>query len=225
MTSRQRVLTALNHEEPDRVPLDLGASVVTGIMASPLSELRLALGLDEPGDRIKVTDCYQILGEVTDDLREALGIETVGIRPRTSLFVFPNRDWKPWELFEGTPVLVPGQFNTETEPNGDLLQYPQGDKSAPPSGRMPAGGYYFDSIIRQEPIEPDKLDPQDNIEEFTVYDQDEVDYLVGQARRLSDETDYAVVIPGPGSSFGDVAFFSRSCRRIAIASCRVSSSW
>ena len=51
MTSRQRVLTTLNHEEPDRVPLDLGASVVTGIMASPLSELRLALGLDQPGDR------------------------------------------------------------------------------------------------------------------------------------------------------------------------------
>jgi len=205
MTSRQRVLTALNHEEPDRVPLDLGASVVTGIMASPLSELRLALGLDEPGDRVRVTDCYQILGEVSNDLREALGIDTVGISPTGGLFGIPNEDWKPWELFDGTPVLIPGKFNTTPEPNGDLLQYPEGDTSAPPSGRMPAGGYYFDSIIRQEPIEPDKLDPQDNLEEFTVYDQDDVAYLVGQARRLSAETDYAVVIPGPGAGFGDIA--------------------
>lgn len=199
MTSRQRVLTALSHEEPDRVPLDLGGSVVTGIMASALSELRLALGLDEPGDRVKVTDCYQILGEVTDDLREALGVDTVGIPPPTSLFGFPNRDWKLWELFDGTPVLVPGRFNTETEPNGDLLQYPQGDKSAPPSGRMPAGGYYCDAIVRQEPIDPDRLDPRDNLEEFTVYDQDEVDYLVGQTRRLSEETGYAVLFSASGS--------------------------
>jgi len=205
MTSRERVLTALSHEEPDRVPLDLGASVVTGIMASPLSELRLALGLDEPGDRIKVTDCYQILGEVTDDLREALGIDTVGIPSRSHFFGMLNQDWKPWQLFDGTPVLMPGKFNTTPEPDGDLLQYPQGDKSAPPSGRMPAGGYYFDAIVRQEAFDPDKLDPQDNLEEFTVYDQADVAYLAAEVRRLSAETDYAVVIPGPGSGFGDIA--------------------
>ena len=49
---------------------------------------------------------------------------------------------------------------------GDLLMYPEGDTSAAPSGRMPKGGYFFDAIIRQEPIEEDKLDPADNLEEL-----------------------------------------------------------
>ena len=142
-----------------------------------------------------------MLGEVTDDLREALGIDTVGIVPLSNPFGMPNENWKPWELPDGTPVLVPERFNTEPEPNGDLLQYPQGDKSAPPSGRMPTGGYYCDAIVRQEPIDPDKLDPADNLEEFNVYTEDELDYLVGQARRLSKDIGYAVLFPDPGSGF------------------------
>ena len=82
------------------------------------------------------------------------------------MFGFENKGWKPWTTFDGTPVLVPAGFNTVPEPNGDILMYPEGDKSAPPSGRMPKGGFYFDSIIRQEPIDEDNLDPADNIEEF-----------------------------------------------------------
>jgi len=37
--------------------------------------------------------------------------------------------------------------------------YPEGDRSAKPSARMPKGGYYFDSIIRQPPIDDAKLNP------------------------------------------------------------------
>ena len=46
-------------------------------------------------------------------------------------------NWKPWTTFDGTPVLVPGGFNTQPEPNGDILMHPDGDRSVPPSGRMP----------------------------------------------------------------------------------------
>ena len=148
MTSRERVLKAINHEEPDRVPVDLGSTAVTGISASTLSKLRLALGLDNPGARVKVVEPYQMLGEVTDDLRDALGIDTVGLGGRSTLFGFRNEDWKEWELLDGTPVLVPGKFNTDPNPDGSLYMYPDGDKHAPPSGKMPADGYYFDTIIR-----------------------------------------------------------------------------
>ena len=137
MTSRERVLAAIDHREPDRVPLDIGATPVSGISVSTLSKLRLALGLDQPGDRVRVIEPYQMLGEVTDDLREVLGIDTVGIGGRDTLFGYPAEDWKPWDMPDGTPVLVPGGFNTEPEPNGDLLQYPGGDHSAPASGRKP----------------------------------------------------------------------------------------
>ncbi|MCA9418403.1 MAG: methyltransferase, partial [Candidatus Omnitrophica bacterium] len=151
-TSRERVQLALDHQETDRLPLDLGASGVTGMHVCSVYALRQRLGLDSPGEPVKVIDPHQMLGEVAPDLMDALGVDVVGLRGRKNIFGFENKDWKPWTLFDGTPVLVPGNFNTEAEPNGDILMHPEGDPSVPPSGRMPKGGYYFDSIIRQDPI-------------------------------------------------------------------------
>ncbi|MBM3497431.1 MAG: methyltransferase [Armatimonadetes bacterium] len=205
MTSRERVLAAVNHREPDRVAVDLGSTAVTGISASTLSQLRLALGLDGPGDRVKVIEPYQMLGEVTDDLREALGIDTVGLGRRATLFGFENRDWKPWELFDGTPVLVPGAFNTQPNPDGSLYMYPQGDRHAPPSGKMPAGGFYFDSIIRQEPLNERALDPQDNLQEFQPISRRDLASFEVEACRLHEKTDRALVANFGGTGFGDIA--------------------
>jgi len=205
MTSRERLHLALNHQEADRIPVDLGSTAVTGISASTLSRLRLALGLDQPGDRVKVIEPYQMLGEVTHDLREALGIDTTGLGRRSTLFGFRNEGWKEWGLFDGTPVLVPGGFNTEPEPNGDLLQYPEGDKSVPPSGRMPKGGYYHDSIIRQEPIDEARLDPRDNLEEFDPIADDDLASFGEESERLYTQTEYALVANYGGTGFGDIA--------------------
>ncbi|MCL5669725.1 MAG: methyltransferase, partial [Acidobacteria bacterium] len=153
MTSRERVHRVLGHKEPDRVPLDLGASAVTGMHVDTVYKLRQALGLDEPRTPVKVTEPYQLLGQIKPDLMEALGIDVVELGKTTTLFGFKNQGWKPWTTFGGTPVLVPEGFNTEPDPNGDILMYPEGDKSAPPSGRMPQGGFYFDTIVRQPPID------------------------------------------------------------------------
>ena len=94
-----------------------------------------------------------------------------------TFFGYDNKDWKTWTLFDGTPVLVPGGFNTDPEPNGDILQYPEGDKSAPASGRMPYGGFYFDAIVRQPPIDDEKLNIEDNLEEFGPISDADLDYL------------------------------------------------
>jgi len=205
MTSRERVLAAINHQEPDRVAVDLGSTAVTGISASALSKLRLALGLDQPGDRVKVLEPYQMLGEVTDDLRDALGIDTVGLGRRATLFGFENRDWKPWELFDGTPVVVPGAFNTDVNPDGSLYMYPQGDKHAPPSGKMPAGGFYFDSIIRQEPLNERALNPEDNLQEFQPISRRDLVSFEDEAGRLFEQSDRALVANFGGTGFGDIA--------------------
>ena len=45
MDSRERLLTALNHQEPDRVPFDMGSTQVTGIHVVAYRDLRQALGL------------------------------------------------------------------------------------------------------------------------------------------------------------------------------------
>jgi len=205
MNSRERVARALNHQEPDRVPLDLGASAVTGMQVSSVYLLRQALKLDPPGTPVKVVEPYQMLGEIAPDLIEALGVDVVGLGSRKTLFGFRNEGWKPWTLFDGTPVLVPAGFNTEPEPDGSILMYPEGDRTAPPSGHMPAGGYYFDTIIRQEPIDDAQLDPADNLEEFGPISDDDLAYFAREAERIYTQTDKAILANFGGTAFGDIA--------------------
>jgi hypothetical protein len=205
MTSRERVLKTLNHEEPDRVPLDLGASVLTGMHVSSVYKLRQALKLDEPGTPVKVLDPYQMLGEVEMDLVDALEADVVQVPAATTLFGYKREGWKPWTLPDGTPVLVPEGFNTTPEPNGDVLMYPQGDRSVAASGRMPAEGYYFDVIVRQPPLDEAKLDPADNTEDFFPISEDDLAYFENETGRLYGNTDKAVFGGFCFTSFGDIA--------------------
>jgi len=205
MDSRERVKLTLNHQEPDRVPLDLGASATTGMHASSVYLLRQALHLDPPGTPVRVVEPYQMLGEIGPDLMEALGVDVVGLGSPRTLFGFRNEDWKPWTLFDGTPVLVPGAFNTASQPDGSILMYPEGDRSAPPSGRMPQGGFYFDTIVRQPPIDEEHLDPQDNLEEFGPLSDQDLAYFAQEAERLYTETDKAILANFGGTAFGDIA--------------------
>jgi hypothetical protein len=205
MNSRQRVEAALNHRQPDHVPLDLGASAVTGMQVSCVYKLRQALGLDKPGTPVKVVEPYQMLGEIAPDLQDALGVDVVGLGGPRTMFGFEYKNWRPWTTFDGTPVLVPGGFNTDPEPNGDIFMYPEGDKSVPPSGRMPKGGFYFDSITRQEPIDDDKLNVDDNLEEFAPISDATLQHFAAEADRLRKTSDRAILANFGGTAFGDIA--------------------
>lgn len=204
MTSRERVDAALNHREPDRVPLDLGASAVTGMHVVSVYLLRQRLGLDLPGTPVKVVEPYQMLGEIAPDLMDALGVDVVGLGGPRTLFGFKNENWKPWTLFDGTPVLVPEGFNTDPEPNGDILMYPEGDRSAPPSGRMPKGGFYFDTIVRQPPVNDAALNVEDNLQEFVPITDEVLEYYRSEAERLH-QTGRAILANFGGTAFGDIA--------------------
>jgi len=205
MTSRERVRATLSHRPPDLVPADLGASAVTGMHVSSVYLLRQALGLDAPGTPVKVNEPYQMLGEIAPDLMDALGIDVVGIVPRNTMFGYPNEGWKPWTTFDGTPVLVPEAFNTEPDESGDILMYPEGDTSAPPSGRMPEGGFYFDAIVRQPPIDDDNLNVEDNLEEFGPASDADVAHFRAEVDRIITDTDKAVFANFGGTAFGDIA--------------------
>lgn len=79
MNSRERVLTALNHKEPDRVPFDLGGTVVTGIQATAYFRLRRYLGL--PKKEIVFADFVQQVAQVDDDVKEWLGVDVSNVSP------------------------------------------------------------------------------------------------------------------------------------------------
>jgi len=201
MTSKERVLTALSHQEPDHIPVDFGSTAVTGIHVSCVAELRDYYGLEKKP--VKVHEPYQMLGLVEDDLADAMGLDVTGVFPRMTMFGFENRGWKPW-LFNGLEVLVPEDFRTTVDENGDILIYPEGDTSVPPSGKMPKDGYFFDTIIRQEPIDDDNLNVEDNLEEFgPIQEQDLAHFKSAVAEAKTNGR--AVMASFGGTGFGDIA--------------------
>ncbi len=205
MNSRERVQLALNHKEADRVPLDLGGCGQTGMHVSTVYALRQALKLDPPGVPVKVDEPFQMLGEIKPDLQDALGVDVVGMGGETNFFGYKNEGWKPWTTFDGTPVLVPELFNTKLEENGEILMYPQGDKSVPPCAKMPNGGFYFDNIVRQPPFDDASLNVEDNLEEFGPVSAADLAHLKREAETLHTHTDKAIVMVLGGMAYGDIA--------------------
>jgi len=204
MTSRERVRSAINHQVPDRVPLDLGSTLVTGIQASIYAKLKKALGIS--GGNIRVYDPFQMLAEVEEEVKKALGVDTYGIQLPVNIFGYRNENWKPFTMFDGTEVLISGHFEYDVLENGDIVQYPKGDRSAPPSGKMPEGGYYFDSIVRQEPIDESKLDPKEWVmQTYSLYTEEDLRYLEETSRWYFENTDYALIGNFWGAGFGDIA--------------------
>jgi hypothetical protein len=199
--SRQRLLTTLRHQQPDRIPIDFGGSSVTGVHASCVAALREYYGLEKCP--VRVHEPFQMLAFIEEDLRAAMGVDVMGVFARNTMFGFPAERWKSWS-FNGLEVLVPGDFNTTVDAKGDTLIFPEGDLTVPPSGRMPQGGYFFDSIVRQEPIDDEKLNPEDNLEEFKPITQQDLDHLAFAVRDAA-ATGAGVIAGFGGTAFGDIA--------------------
>jgi len=204
MTSRARVAAALSHKQPDRVPVDFGSTAVTGMHVSAVTRLRKSV-LGGNGHRVRVIEPYQMLGEIDEELRAALGLDVVGIIPRRTIFGTQPGGWKPFKLFDGTECLVSGDFNVTPAADGGWLMYPEGDLSAPPSAHMPEGGYFFDTIVRQDPIDESKLDPADNLEEFGLLGEADLQYYRQKRLWFEQHPDAACILVIPGAAFGDIA--------------------
>ncbi len=206
MTSKQRLLATLNHTEPDRVCVDFGATPVTGIHVSVVSQLwQRTFG--QRDYRVKVTEPYQMLGEIDPGLRDALGIDLLGVPGRKSLIgTSEEGPWKDFTMFDGTRVLIPNNLNYSVDPEkGDLLAYPEGDTSCAPSVRMPKGGHFWDTIIRQYPVDDATLRVEDNTEEFSLLSEADLAYYEKKRRMLAQSQDYGTVLMMPGTAFGDIA--------------------
>ncbi len=198
---KQRLREALRHHEGP-IPFDLGSTAVTGAHVSIVEGLRRHYGLETRP--VKIHEPYQMLGMIEEDLCSALGVDTTGVFAKNTMFGFPADSWKEWRAPWGQEVLVPEGFRTTTTETGDLLIYPEGDTSVAPSGKMPAGGFFFDSIIRQEPIDEERLDPKDNLEEFTPVSSAEIAYFKRAVSEANGKPGGVVANFG-GTAVGDIA--------------------
>jgi len=201
MNGKERIENALNFKDGP-LPVDFGGFPTTGIHCTIVEELRDALGLEKRP--VTILEPYQMLGLIEDDLKEALGIDTDIIWSPYTFYGFKNENWKEFKTPWGQNVLVAENFNVTYSPKGDLLMYPEGDTSVPPSAVLPEGGYFFDSLSRQKEIDDDNLNPEDNLEEFGDITDDVLDYYKERVQELSGSSRFIVANLG-GTAIGDIA--------------------
>jgi len=186
MNHRERVLTSLQHREPDRVPIDLGGTVDSSIAAVAYRELRELLGLG-PGT-VRVADVYQHTALVEEDVRRALGVDVrlVGDEPRL---------WREGVLPDGSPGRFPDRFRPERQADGSQVVF---DDAGTAVLKMPSGGHYFDPIHSPLADAASAADIDEHLDAVRSYDRPahlDVPYeqLAQKAKRLREETDYLLV--------------------------------
>jgi hypothetical protein len=182
--------------------VDFGATTVTGMHALCVERLRAHYGLERRPVKVHVP--YNMLGLIEDDMAEAMHLDIAGVFPRNTAYGYPNENWKEFRTPWGQVVLISGHFQWTTDTNGDLLTYPRGDLGAPPSGRMPQSSFFFDTIIRQEEIDDDHLNPDDNLEEFGPLSEPDLAHFRA-AVAWGVATGRAVIVAIGGTGFGDIA--------------------
>jgi hypothetical protein len=192
MTSRERVRTALDFREPDRVPIDLGSNLQSGIMAHALDGLRRHLGL--PRRRVKVHEVFQMLGEVEPDVVDRLGADILPVEPLVQFFGLRRENWKPWRLWDGTGVLVPGQFDVDVDAEGGWLLHAGGDPARPVEGRMPRGGFYFDMPSLTESLPGWQPPALAQVRGEHLLDTRELEHMQARAAHLRAATDKALML-------------------------------
>lgn len=198
MNARERVCAALEHREPDRVPIDLGASPVTGISAVAYARLKKHLGLE--GEPVRVADILLQLAEVEEPVRRRFGVDVVGLPVFEPIPGVRNTRWKTWHLPDGTPALISADFAPEVTEQGDLLiRAPDGSVSH----WMKAGTFHF--IPKDAPLAHATLDDLEHWEPARI-SEEELDFLHRAARRLYEETEYALFGWFGGSLFEGAQF-------------------
>lgn len=207
MNSRERIIAAINHREPDRIPIDFGATGQTGISVCALARLRDYLGL--PKKDLDVFEIIQMLGVVDEDLRQVMKSDVIALNhPEDSMGVYPDGRKKKFIMPDGTECYVNAGNEWDVEADGSIYLYPQGDRTAPRSAKMPAGGYFFDIIDRapemDEDADEEDLTPREDFENFfSVMSDETARFYEKEADRLYTGTDYAIIGNLAGAGFGD----------------------
>jgi uroporphyrinogen decarboxylase len=195
MTPRQRVLAALDHEPPDRVPLDFSGHRSSGIAAIAYAKLREALGLKPR--TIRVYDPVQQLAIVDEDVLDRFGVDTIELGRG---FAQENEHWVDWTLPDGTPCQMPRWAAPERQEGKWIIRSASGRELA----KMPDGAIYFEQSYWPF-LEEDDLDrlPEALNENMwcavasppgpIVAGDDGPRRLAEGARRLRESTDRAII--------------------------------
>jgi uroporphyrinogen decarboxylase len=186
MNHRDRVLAALRHEEPDRVPIDFGGTVDSTISALSYQALREQLGLAPSVTRVQ--DVVQYTAVIEEDVRQALGVDTLPLLDEPTA-------WREDVLPNGAPAEFPARFQPQLLDDGSQVVL---DASGTIQLRMPKGGYYFDAVHSPLAGATSVRDIEGCLEYIESYDKPSYldrsyEELGRRAKALRDGTDYLLV--------------------------------
>jgi uroporphyrinogen decarboxylase len=190
MTSRERVMAAVNHQEPDRVPIDLGSTRASAINVSAYFKLLNRLGLK--ADKVRIYDPFSMNALLDPEIVEVLGIDVVLVPSLYGHFDIPINEWKPWRLPDGTPVQVPAEFQTSEGEDGALLLMVDGKAV----GKMPREGFYFSVIADSTMGWFDSLVQAPDVRDvvFSKLTNQDLSFRREFARIMYETTDKALVV-------------------------------
>jgi uroporphyrinogen decarboxylase len=213
MTSQERVRNALNHREPDRVPIDLSGHRSSGISAIAYPKLRAALGL--PPVTVRVYDPIQQLAIVDDDVLQRFGVDTIELG---RAFAHRDEDWADWTLPDGTPCKMPAWAMPERA-NG---RWEIHSKSGRLLAIMPDGAQYFEQtfwIFLEEDDDPARIPEAMGESMWTavgsppgplVAGPDGLEKLAAGAKRLRETSNRAIIALFGGNLLETGQFFYRN---------------
>jgi len=190
---RERIRTALNHKEPDILPIDFGGMRSTGIHAIAYNRLVNYLGFKNK--KVKVYDIFQQLAEPDMEIIDLLGGDVVQAHRLCPAFGISIESWKESKLQDGSDCLVPENFKPVVNEYGDY-DIIQGNIVI---ARMPRKGLYFDQIYRpyaqaETTVDIDRV-PIDSMT------NEEIEFLKEGTKKLHMNIDKAVLMAYGGNIF------------------------
>lgn len=214
MNSRERVLTALRHEEPDRVPVDSGGCSATSISAVAYGRLKRHLGIDT--GQVVIADPIQQLTMPEQWYLDRFGIDVVDV---TREYALDSAGWPDFELADGSVAKMPPWINVERDGADWICRGTDGTILA----RLPSNGYFFHQTFwPMTESEPEEYEHPENYLPKTMWaamprplarlakDPKFPELLGNAAKKLHDETDYALMLNSGVSLYETAQFLRRT---------------
>lgn len=173
MNPRDRLLVALNHEEPDRIPIDIGQSAVTGI--TKIAYKNLLEYLKKGDRRITIHDIIQQLATIDEDILEEFGVDIRG---------YFMDDASDWELL----INEDKNYSYFTDVWGIVWRMPK------------EGGLYYD--LWKHPLMGDNLEDFKKFKWPNPTDSKRTENMIRKAKKTYEEGKYAVGLGMCGMTVG-----------------------
>jgi len=189
MTSRERVWKAINHQEPDMIPIDIGGTKSTGMHADTFCMIGKELGIDAQLPR--VPDVFQMLCRMDEPIRSWTHTDCLQIENFIEYFDLKNHNWIPWTDHAGNRLLMPEEFKPVPDEKGTLYLY---DKQGHICAFMAPDGCYFDRYVDPNyKTSENQMSPEEWRRKIPLYDDEELRVLENTARFMYENTDYSLV--------------------------------